>query len=141
MELKPLLEALEDDLQKKFFYHYPRQKAITLLRIRIDWAASLGAHPSEVDAGVDCYAIGHYAACVFHLMRVAEIGMGALARERQVSFPKHPLEWAEWQNIIDQIDAGAEAATAGMSRGAERRAIVLFLTVQKQAAVANLIEL
>jgi hypothetical protein len=74
MELKPLLEALEDDLQKKFFYHYPRQKAITLLRIRIDWAASLGAHPSEVDAGVDCYAIGQYAACVFHMMRVAEIG-------------------------------------------------------------------
>jgi hypothetical protein len=58
----------------------------------------------------------------------------ALARERQVSFPKHPFEWAEWQNIIDQIDARAKVATAGMSRGAERDAALAFYT----AAIAQL---
>jgi hypothetical protein len=137
MELKPLLEGFEDDLQKEYFYHYPRQKAITLLRIPGDWAASLSAFSSirsEIDAGVDCYAIGHCAACIFHMMRVAEIGMRALARERQVSFPKHPLEWAEWENIIDQIEAKAKAASAGMSRGPERDAARAFYS----AAVAQL---
>jgi hypothetical protein len=139
LELKPLLEALEDDLRKQFFYHYPRRKALMVLRVPGDWAAALGAgaFPSirtDIDSGLDCYAIGHYPASIFQMMRVAEIGMRALAREREVSFPKHPLEWAEWENIIDQIESKARAATAGKSRGPERDAARSFYT----AAVAQL---
>ena len=68
------------------------------------------------------------------MMRVAEIGMRVLARERQVSFPKHPLEWAEWENVIDQIDSKAKAATTGMARGPQRDAARAFYT----AAIAQL---
>ncbi len=42
------------------------------------------------------------------MMWIAEVGMRALARERQVSFPDKPLEWAEWENIIDQIESKAK---------------------------------
>ena len=68
------------------------------------------------------------------MMRVAEIGMRALARERQVSFPRHPLEWAEWEKLIDQIESKARDATAGMPRGPERDAARAFYT----SAVAQL---
>jgi hypothetical protein len=78
--------------------------------------------------------IEHNAACVFHMMRVAEIGMRALARERKVTFPHHPLEWAEWENIIDQIESRARSATVSMGRGPERDAARTFYT----AAVAQL---
>jgi hypothetical protein len=44
------------------------------------------------------------------------------------------LEWADWENIIDQIDAKAKAATTAMSRGPERDAARAFYT----AAVAQL---
>ncbi|MFI5024454.1 MAG: hypothetical protein ACHQRJ_22725 [Alphaproteobacteria bacterium] len=68
------------------------------------------------------------------MMRVAEIGMRALARERQVSFPNHPVEWAEWEKIIDEIESKAKAATAMSPRGPARDAARSFYT----AAVAQL---
>ena len=129
VELKPLLEQMEADLRKEYFYHYPRERAILLLRILGDWAAALQAFPSaenEITEGVDCYALNHHTASVFHMMRVAEIGMRALARERQVSFPKHPLEWADWQNILDETEKKARAATVGMPRGPKKDAMQAF---------------
>ena len=43
-------------------------------------------------------------------MRVAEHGLGAVAKERRVKLPKNkPVEWATWQEIIKSIrDAHAE---------------------------------
>jgi hypothetical protein len=139
IELKPLLEALEDDLKKLHFYRYPQHKTIEFLRIPGTWTATLNAFPlirPEIESGVDCYALEHNAASMFHMMRVAEVGMRALARERQVSFPRHPIEWAEWENIIDQIESKAKAATATppMSRGPARDAARTFYT----GAVAQL---
>jgi hypothetical protein len=67
------------------------------------------------------------------MMRVAEIGMRSLARERKVSFPNHPLEWAEWEVLIDQIESKARSATTGMPRGPQRDAARAFYT----AAVAQ----
>jgi hypothetical protein len=137
IELKPLLEAFEADLRKEYFYHYPQRKALPLMMIPGEWSGALSSFPSiksEVDAGIDCYALEHNEACIFHMMRAAEIGMRALARERQVTFPKHPLEWAEWENIIDQIESKAKVVTTGMSRGLERDAARAFYT----AAVAQL---
>jgi hypothetical protein len=137
IELRVLLEAVEADLAFERFFHYPRHKGQLLLVVPGEWGATIAAFPSaevEITRGVDCYALLHNAACVFHMMRVAEIGMRALARERQVTFPKHPLEWAEWENVIDQIESKAKAATAGMSRGPERDAARGFYT----AAVAQL---
>jgi hypothetical protein len=138
-ELNILSEAIHDDIKTEYFFHYPREKTLMLMAVPGGWASALKveAFPSiepEVKAGVDCYAIGHNTACVFHVMRVAETGMRALARERQVSFPKHPLEWAEWENILDQIESKARAATIGMPRGPERDAARAFYT----SAVAQL---
>jgi hypothetical protein len=59
-------------------------------------------------------------------MRVVEIGMRALARERGVTFPRHPLEWAGWQNILEQTEKKAKAATDGMPRGPKKDAMQAF---------------
>ena len=83
---------------------------------------------------MDCYALGYNTASVFHLMRIAEYGLRALARERGVTFGKRPLEWAEWEQIINQIETKAKDATAGMARGPKLDAARGFYT----AAVAQL---
>ena len=91
-QLLILKEAIEDDIKTEFFYHYRRDKVLMLRVIDRDWAPTLTAFPSakkEIEEGVDCHALEHHTASVFHMMRVAELGMRALARERQVSFPKH----------------------------------------------------
>jgi hypothetical protein len=60
------------------------------------------------------------------MMRVAEIGLPALARERQVTFPKHPLEWADWQNILEQTEMKARDVTRGAPRGPQKDAMQAF---------------
>jgi hypothetical protein len=128
-ELQALLQAIEDDIETERFYHYPPHKGFLFLRIPGDWAETLTAFPSvkeEIEEGVDCYATEHNTACVFHMMRVAEIGMRALARERKVSFPKHPLEWADWQNIIEGIEKSVRALGPVMPRGPAKDAALAF---------------
>lgn len=136
-ELNFLGQTIEDDLRYEYFFHYRRDKALLIPRIPEDWAGALRQFPSarkEIEEGIDCYGLEHNAACMFHMMRIAEIGMRALARERKVTFPNHPLEWAEWENVIDQIELKARAATNGMPRGPQRDAARAFYT----AAVAQL---
>lgn len=135
-DLITLKEAIEDDIKSEYFYHYPRQKAELVFK-NGEWIPAFKAFPSmksEAEEGIDCYALGHNPACVFHMMRVAELGMRALARERRVAFPKHPIEWAEWGKLIDEIETNARAATNGMTRGPALDAARAFYT----AAVAQL---
>lgn len=137
LELKALLEAIEHDLQYECFYHYPKHKLRLLGQVHGEWVGALASFQSirpEIDAGVDCYAIGHNTACIFHMMRIAELGLRALARERQVTFPNRPLEWAEWQNVVDEIESKAKSTVAGIPRGAGKDAAGSFYT----AAVAQL---
>ena len=122
-------EAIEDDINTEYFYHYRHDRGILLLRVSGDWAATIAKFESakeEIEAGVDCYALEHHTACVFHMMRVAEIGMRSLARERQVSFPKHPIEWADWQNIIDRIEKSVRTLGPSMPRGPIKDAALAF---------------
>jgi hypothetical protein len=61
------------------------------------------AFPSCVDeirnAG-NCYALEQNEACVFHLMRVLERGLNALATKFNV-----PFQHDSWHNIIEQIES------------------------------------
>jgi hypothetical protein len=136
-ELRALREAFESGLGFVRLYLYPKEKAAMLLHVTSDWAMTLQAFPSltqEIEQGVDCFALDRNSACVFHMMRVSEIGTRSLARERQVTFPKQPLEWAEWENIIDQIESNAKPVIPILPKGPERDAARAFYT----GAVAQL---
>ena len=120
-------EAIEDDINTEYFYHYRHDRGIILLRVPQDWGATLAKFESakeEIDSGVDCYALEHHTACVFHMMRVAEHGLRALARSLKVSFPKSgtPIEWAQWQDLIDQISAEGKKAANALPKGEKRDA-------------------
>ncbi len=129
IELKPLIEAFEADLDKLHFYHYSPPRFTHLLQMPETWNHAFKGFPSakeEAEEGVDCYALEHYTACVFHMMRVAEIGMRALARERGVKFTDKPLEWANWQPILEQTKSRAKTATKGMAIGPGKDAALAF---------------
>jgi hypothetical protein len=135
-ELVTLNEAINDDINTEYFYHYPRQKALLIIA-NAEWLPVFNAFPSsrkEVEEGIDCYAFGHPTAAIFHMMRIAELGMRALARERQVTFPNRPLEWAEWEHVIDGIESKGRDAARALPRGPQRDAAGAFYT----AAVAQL---
>jgi hypothetical protein len=125
LELAVLKQSIEDDIQYERFYHYPHVLGEVVLKIQSDWAPTIKAFPmvlSEIQAGVDCYALGQPTAAIFHFMRVAEYGLRALARERRVRLPRNkPIEWGMWAEIISQIDAAKkkiEQKRAGLKKDA-----------------------
>ena len=66
----------------------------------------------DIMDAVDAYALGLNTACVFHLMRIAEHGLRALARERKVKLDKNkPLKYAEWQVILAALEKAAIAVS------------------------------
>jgi hypothetical protein len=72
--------------------------------------ANFGEARDDLLEAARCYALDRNTACVFHLMRVAENGLRALARERRVKLPKKKLlEWAQWNDIIVELTKSADA--------------------------------
>jgi hypothetical protein len=64
------------------------------------------ARDDIVEAG-NCYAVGAHTASVFHLMRVLEHGLRALAADMKVKFkknPKDPIEFRQWGEIIGAME-------------------------------------
>jgi hypothetical protein len=52
----------------------------------------------------NCLAAECNTAAVFHLMRVAEIGLRALASDREAAFKNKPLDQQEWGTILQHLD-------------------------------------
>jgi hypothetical protein len=78
------------------YYHIDLPDEVSIL--------SFPSAASEIIWAGRCLAVGLPTASVFHSMRAAEIGVRALGTALGVTFC-FPIELAEWQNILDQIDA------------------------------------
>jgi hypothetical protein len=128
-EVRILRESIEDGLSRRFAFYIQTENAERLRSIETEWGKTLKAFTSAADDVVDavnCLAADNNTACVFHLMRVAEFGLRALARERRVTLPKgRPLEWADWQQILDGIGTKVKAI-ANKPRGAARERALVF---------------
>jgi hypothetical protein len=127
-KLHSLLETLDRQisiqLRAECFFHYLREDARMIMSLPKDWAAITNSFPSienEIRAGVDCFAIGHNTACIFHMMRVAEHGLRMVARERGIKTIKRatPIEWSTWREVFQAIEGklkGVRGAPAGPKR-------------------------
>lgn len=88
--------------------------------------SALKSFPSanrDVFAAVDCWALGHYTAPVFHSMRVLEHGLRALASELGKTF-----DIQNWQNIIDEIESEIRAQGRSLPRGMQKSERLGFLS-------------
>jgi hypothetical protein len=106
---RALRDAVEVELRQYLYYQYPKNKGERLRVWQDEWKTTLSAFPSARDdiySAVDCYALQHNTASIFHSMRIAELGLRALAKERKIRLPKkRPLEWGTWLEIIKKLDA------------------------------------
>ncbi len=72
----------------------------------------LGAFPSaekDIDEAGNCLAAECNTAAVFHLMRVAEVGLRALAVDRNAPFKAKPIDQQEWGTILGFLDGVIKA--------------------------------
>lgn len=131
-ELGTLVEefwrTLEHEMKFEQFHHYSRSSVKLIHSIYTEWKPTAEKFKTtavpEIEDGLDCLAVGRPTAAIFHMMRVAEHGLRALARTLNVTFPKTgtPIEWAEWQNLIDQIGANGRREAAALPQGEQREA-------------------
>ena len=127
-----LSQALEVALKERIAFIYPKDKGSVFYRWSEDWGDVRKQFPSAVPdiiSGVDCYALGHNTACVFHMSRIAEIGLRAIGRERGISKldkKSYTIEWATWGEIIGEIEKRTEEIRLKNKRGSNKEAASQF---------------
>jgi hypothetical protein len=80
----------------------------------------------DIEEAERCFALERYTASVFHLMRVAELGLRAFAKKAKVRLAKGPLEWAEWSDLLRAVRAKAETIAQKQKRGPKKDAALEF---------------
>jgi hypothetical protein len=107
-EYRFLIETIEGDIKDMHFYHYPKEKGLLVANVSVDWAKTLGAFKSaaaDIEASVDCYALGHNRSSVYHSMMVLELGLASLAKRLKVRMKGDRATWGPIiNNIREEID-------------------------------------
>lgn len=87
-----------------------------------------GCQEDIVSAG-NCIAVGLGTSAVFHMMRVAEMGLRAFARHlgliRVIEDKKKgktiPMEYAQWEKVLNQLGEKIESKLLPMKRGPSKQ--------------------
>ena len=94
------LKALEFDItshgKREWFYHYPHNKGDLLFSMGKDWDNTLLSFPGikkDIFSAIDCYALGHDRASIYHSMIVLEHGLVALAKRVGVAVNPNKSTW------------------------------------------------
>ncbi|MDX5365286.1 MAG: hypothetical protein LPK88_02555 [Alphaproteobacteria bacterium] len=126
IESRVLREALECGLRGQFIYRYSNEQRAFLERWQADWKEVIEQFPdtkNDVFSAVDCCALGHGTASVFHSMRVLEYGLSALASHLDIE-----VGVQNWQVVIDQIESKIRAQAKTLPRGIEKSERLQFLS-------------
>jgi len=129
-QLEYIRKIVEIEFRDEWFYHYPKDKAERLNSVDVEWGSVITAFPSakyDIVQGVDCFACDHNTAAVFHMMRVAEVGLIRLAKELRVTLKKDkPLSHAQWGEIVGAIETTANDILKSAPAGHEKDAAQAF---------------
>jgi hypothetical protein len=109
-QVKVLRDAIETDLMQRRFASVESWKAKIHDDLAKDWGEVWRKCPSakeDTERAVDCYALEQDTACIFHLMRVAEIGFRTLAKKLRVTITHKrkaaPIEYGDWEKVLTEI--------------------------------------
>jgi hypothetical protein len=131
--MEHLEKALDKDINEHKYIQVMPDRIECLSPVTLFGAKVFSAFPDAridiADAGY-CLAVELHTAAVFHLMRVAEYGLRALARKVGAKLTdkrkKQPLEFAEWGKVITRINDRIGEANAKLPKGPKLNARVHF---------------
>jgi len=124
-----VLRVVENEAEARWVYHLSRTKHELFISELKKWqpiCEKFKVTETEAVSALKCYLFGENTACIFHLMRAAEIGLRALARERRIRIPKKPLDWVEWQEILTHIGRSVDNLAKTSKRGPTKDAALSF---------------
>jgi hypothetical protein len=94
---------MTDELRRKHFLSLNSLEAEIFKNPREGWQEVIDAYPNlttDLEEASKCLALGFDTACVFHLMRVMEVGLQLFGGKVGVAFPEAKV----WQQILDQAN-------------------------------------
>jgi hypothetical protein len=97
-----LWRVIEDELEERFFKYIPQEDTKWYEKedsFGIKVSTAFPSAKDDIKEAGTCFATERYTACVFHLMRVLEHGLRALAKDVKLSFGKKT-----WGKIIGIIE-------------------------------------
>lgn len=101
-DVNSLRERIMDELEDRAFY-YVNKECVDLYNAKEPFGANVASKLpsaiSDIEEAGKCLAMGRYTACVFHLMRVMEASVKALATSIGVSNPGEKA-WGPLTNEI-----------------------------------------
>lgn len=98
-----LHSRIHDEMEQNLFMYVPPVRAERYDKMEAfgpEVAKNFQTASFDITESGNCFASARYTACVFHLMRVLEIGLIAFAK----IFPNVPTNRENWQQIIERIE-------------------------------------
>jgi len=130
-KMEVLYQSLRVSFSDRLAYCYPKDKGDIFRRWKDDWDivyTNFASARLDIVEGIDCYALGHNMACVFHMARVGEIGLRAIGRERGIQSLKGgvPIEWATWGQVLQEIEPKTEDIRKNEPKGPKKEHALQF---------------
>jgi len=125
-----LQQRISAELPLRRFLYLAPDDAASYQKPLANWEAVVSRFPSvqfDISEAECCLATGHPTAAVFHLMRVAEIGLRALARVTRVPMLK-TVDQENWGRLIPAIDTAINKMPEGRKTTKKRRDTKQFLS-------------
>jgi hypothetical protein len=120
IELRTLREAFQSGIHYICFFHYKKEKVALLQRVDADWADVLNRFSQsrdDIKAAVDCYALEHHSASVFHLMLIMEKAVQAFGKKLRVDIvktnPGKRVSELTWESILNAIQPKIKGNASG----------------------------
>lgn len=109
-KLDSLQSQIQNESQKRIFMAIDQADSGFFEKDRLfgdDVYTNFPTARDDIKESGNCLASGCATACIFHLMRVAEIGLRVLAWDRRVRFLKRPhilIENRQWEEILIELE-------------------------------------
>ena len=144
-DIRELQNRISDELDDILFGFIPVEKAKYYRNPEFFDIEVLIRFPSAVkdmrEAGT-CYAHELHTACVFHLMRVVEVGAKEMVREMKAqkhigsyksisankTFVKKPIELCDWKTLIDGLNKALKELENGTGASIKKKAKLAYFS-------------
>ncbi|MEZ5346147.1 MAG: hypothetical protein R2681_11410 [Pyrinomonadaceae bacterium] len=138
-----LNERVDDELKEVVFGFVPKDRSLFLNNKELFGKEVNNSFPSaanDIIAAGNCYAHGLHTACVFHLMRVVEIGAKNLVSKMRAGkyiltpvskngakeMVKKPIELCDWGTLIKGFESALRESEKGTKTNTKKKETLAF---------------
>lgn len=125
-EWKALRQQVDLELASRLAMYIGEANEAHLASMKEAWAPAFERFPSirpEVERGLKCFSFEQWTATVFHLMRVAEVGLRAVAKERRIRLKNdRPIDEADWGTLATRLRTQVDAVQNWAAKKPARKA-------------------